>query len=496
MLKSIRENVLTLSDSLLKTQKSVAPEERPRTYRLFVMDAAFWSGMNTLQSGPFLAAFALAMGATNYEIGLITTIAFFGQLMQVPGIFMVQHFRKRRAISVICSSMARLMWLPIALIPFLFVDRGVTFMLQYILFYSLIGGIPIPSWHSLMKDAIAPQDMPAVLSRRASWSVGVALALTLAGGLFVDLWQRMVPEGPLYAYSILFLAGMAMGLMGIAAIWRLPEPAMQPGQEAALQLLLRPFRDANFLKFLKFVAPWNFTMQMAMPFFLVYLYTRLGFSVGLVTAIVAVGQLSQMFFVRIWSPLLSRYSNKSVISVSASFFLGSLLLWPLLTLPERHALTIPLAFFIFAINGLSMAGLLLGNFNLALKLSPTGQTHSYMTVYMLTVAVAATLAPMLGGTLSQFFAARELSLTLTWSDVSFNVSVSALSLRALDFLFIFAFFSGLFALYRLSRFHEEGEASKRKVMEALQGRLSASVRVATSVENLRRSFPYFPFNPR
>jgi hypothetical protein len=49
--------------------------------------------------GPFLASFVLALGASNYEIGLITSIAFIGEFMQIPGLFLLKTLRKRRAIA-------------------------------------------------------------------------------------------------------------------------------------------------------------------------------------------------------------------------------------------------------------------------------------------------------------------------------------------------------------------------------------------------------------
>ena len=49
-------------------------------------------GMGTLQGGVFLSAFALAIGASNYEIGLIATVTFLSQLMQLPGLFVLKTF--------------------------------------------------------------------------------------------------------------------------------------------------------------------------------------------------------------------------------------------------------------------------------------------------------------------------------------------------------------------------------------------------------------------
>lgn len=477
-------------DDLLRTQDQITPAERPRAYRLFVLDAGLWSGMNALQSGPFVAAFALAIGATNYEIGLIASMTFFGMMMQFPGIFLVQRFPRRRAIGVLLASTCRLLWIPVILIPFLFVDRGITFMLQFLFLSALIGGMAVPSWHSFMKDGIAPDDMPQVLSRRNVWAVIAALIATLAGGVFVDLWKAWAPDAPLYGYSILFFIAMLLGMGGVVAIYFLPEPRARIARDAkALDLLLRPFRDPHFVKLLKFAAPWTFAVQLSLPFFLVYLYKRLELSVSMVTLLVAVSQLSHIFFARVWSRLVQRFSSKSVLSVTYWVFLASLLLWPFLMLPEKHALTLPLAFLIYFLNGMAMSGIQLAAMTVSLKLSPAGQAHSYMTAYFSTLGFAAAVAPMLGGTLSNFLEARDISFSFA------RLGLPALNLREFDFLFLLSFAVGLFALYRLGRFREKGEVGERKVIEGLMGRLSASFRIATSPGTYRRLTLYllYPF---
>jgi hypothetical protein len=48
----------------------------PSNTRLIIFDGICTTAMNSFFVGPFLAAFALALGATHWEIGLISAIFF------------------------------------------------------------------------------------------------------------------------------------------------------------------------------------------------------------------------------------------------------------------------------------------------------------------------------------------------------------------------------------------------------------------------------------
>ena len=55
--------------------------------------------MNSFFVGPFLAAFALALGATHWEIGFISAIALPTMPMLLVGCHAVDRWKQRRAIA-------------------------------------------------------------------------------------------------------------------------------------------------------------------------------------------------------------------------------------------------------------------------------------------------------------------------------------------------------------------------------------------------------------
>jgi MFS family permease len=472
---------------LFQTQKQLSAREVRKGIRLVVVDGVCSMAMGTLLGGPFLAAFALALGASNYEIGLVAAIGFLSQPMQLIGLYLVKKFRKRRALNAICAGVSRLLGVFIIVIPVLFVKRGVSFLIQWLVLSALIGAIPGPAWNSLLRDIIPPKVLGRVFSRRMILGTALALVLTLLGGYFVDWWKVSFPDVALYAYSMLFLLGLLFGLVGAFAGSQLPEPTMRMEEDAPiLDLLTMPVKDGNFRQLLVYIATWNFAINMATPFFVIYMLKRIELSLFMVTVLLTVSQLTNLLFLRIWGRLADRYSNKSVLSVAGPLLLVAILMWSFTTLPERYFLTIPLLFLIHILSGMSLAGVALASTNIGLKLSPQGYAHAYLTVFGLAGAVTGGLAPLLGGVIADFFAFRELSLSLAWSSPARHVSIYALHFKALDFLFLIAFLVGLYSLHRLARVTEAGEVTESEVVEELVDEVVLPFRTISSIEGIRR----------
>ena len=279
----------------------------------------------------------------------------------------------------------------------------------------------------------------------------------------------------LEAYSVLFSIGILFGLAGVVAITRLPYPPMEGSHSESFRSLLRlPLRDAGFRPLLVFIALWNFSINLARPFFVVYMLERLMLPMRAVTALIVLEQLVFVLSVRVWGALRDRFSNKAVLSTSLPLAIAAVAAWSFTTLPERYALSIPLLIAIQIGIGLSLSAIPMSITNLALKQSAPGMTHAYMTMADLAGAPSGAIAPLLGGWMMDFFAGRHFALTLQWSNPSNQFSVHALSIRGLDFVFLIAAAAGLVASQWLALIPEPGET--RKILWEFKEELSLPFR--------------------
>jgi MFS family permease len=214
-----------------------------------------------------------------------------------------------------------------------------------------------------------------------------------------------------------------------------------------------------------------------------------------VLGLAMLSQIANVLFFQIWGRLADRFSNKSVLAITGPLFMLSILLFPFSTMPGFYVLTIPILVLIHALAGMSSAGVLLCTGNIALKLAPQGKATYYLAINALVSGVAATIAPILGGIAADWFGHRELRVTFTWTSdaVGRIVDVSAMNLRGLDFLFMFAVVLGMYALHRLAFVKEMGEVEKGVVLLEFYGLVWRSVRHVSNVAGIRHLF-HFPYS--
>src|SRR5215475_10373176 len=98
---------------------SSAPDlpDTTRTFRLLLYDALVSEAMSTLATGVFLTGFALALGASNLQIGLLAAVPSAVQFLQFPAVVLVERLRRRRAICVWASAAGRAFLIAAAAAP-------------------------------------------------------------------------------------------------------------------------------------------------------------------------------------------------------------------------------------------------------------------------------------------------------------------------------------------------------------------------------------------
>jgi len=478
-----------------KTQDSLTEEQVQSGLSYVIKDGIASQSMAILTGGAFLIAFAIKLGASNLVIGLLAAIGPLTQLLQLPSIFLVEKMRNRRAIVVVTAALSRLCWLLIALIPFLFGAKiGLGILLAALIAASAFGAVSGCSWNSWMRDLIPQNILGSFFSKRMRIATGVGIALSVCAAVYLDLWKKVFTKYEVYGYSILFLAGFAVGVLGLYYLYKTPEKRMPAVVEKSsiLKLLSKPFKDENFRKLIVFMCSWNFAVNLAGPFFMVYMLKRLGLSMSFIIGLSIVSQVLNFAFLKIWGKFTDSFSNKSVLAICGPLFILSILAWTFTTMPEKYILTIPLLIIIHVVMGLSSAGVSLASGNISLKLAPEGQATAYLATNTIVNSVAAGIAPILGGKFADFFSGRELAWTLKYTSRTGELSLPTLNLQQWDFFFALAFIIGLYSLHRLAMIKEVGEVEGKVVFGELITEVRSQVRTLSSVEGLRQmvSFPF------
>ena len=194
----------------------------------------------------------------------------------------------------------------------------------------------------------------------------------------------------------------------------------------------------------------------------------------------------------LWGRLGDRYGSRSVLQVTAPLFLACLLVWSVSGQPWLGEMLLPLLVILHVLMGVATAGVALATGTIAMKLSPIGRATSYLAANSVVTSVSASLAALAGGACSDFFAARELSLSITWKGPDTEVGFEALTFHSWTFFFALAFALGLIALRLLRAVKERGEVRETISRQQLVAEASRSLHSLSSVAGLHK-LARFPF---
>ncbi len=463
-----------------------------RSLRLMIWDGMLGSAMFALASGGFIAAFALELGANNLQIGVLVALPYITQVAQLPAILAVERFRKRKFIGLPASFITNLLWIPAGAVPLLMETpgSGAIFALMTIIgFRGIFASTWTTCWVSWMSDLVPKSVVGSYYGRRWVYVTATIAAVSLGASFFVNWWTSSVPFGaPVYAYSFLLIGGaLTLGISGPGILSAASEPLMAPAPDtgrSVVSTLVEPLRDRNFSHLVRFLFIWSFASNLALPFFAVYMLTKLGYSLPIVIGFTVLSQFTNILFMRVWGPFADKVGSKPVLSMSCSLYLLAILAWPFTTLPDPHRLTLPIITAIHFFAGIASAGVLLTVGTLALKVAPEGRETPFLGVASIATNVGIGVGPIAGGFLADFFNTHSFEIEMRWRTLTEVFDFPVIYLSGYDFLFVLAFILGLLSLNLLTALREEGEVPRSIALAELTAGAAPLSRLISSVPGL------------
>ena len=478
--------------TLFRPHESITDRQHQAGLRALKFQTIAASGADGLASGGFLAAFALILGASNVHIGIMTAIPFIMQPIQIAAVVVVERLRARKIVAVPSYLVSYVAWVPVAMIPFL-LDVPNPGAVTLLLFFIAIRGVGIAfvntSWTSWLRDMVPAGEMGGFFAQRLRVSTLAAAVTALVAAVYIDWWKGAVPESEVifgYSYAIL-LGSILLGFGSVGMMARIPEPLMARPEGARppiLRTLAAPLRDRNYLQLIKFLFASNLVAYLAVPFFAVYMLTRLELSLSLVVGLGVLSQIANVLFLRVWGAFVDRYASKVILSICSSLYFLVILAWTFTTMPDKHALTIPLLVILHALLGIASAGINVSTTTIRMKLAPQAQATAFLMAASLAANLGAGIGPLIGGAFIDFFSVRHLEVAIEWVDPTRSIDFPAIFLTGYDFLFAIAFVLGLFTLGILGRVREEGEVQNEVVMNQLMAQTRENLRSLNIVPGL------------
>ena len=469
----------------LKPQISLSEQEVNKGLSLVIVEGMTTEAMVVFTQGAFLIALALLMGASNFQIGLLSSLPIFTNVFQLVSIWLVRRFNNRRAISVVCSLIARL---PLLIIGFIVIyaanENAINFILFFLLFHYAFSSISGPSWNAWMKDLVPENKLGAFFSQRGRTSQILNVTLSIILALTVDYIKHHYARFELNMYGIMFIAGGIIGICGVFLLYKTPEPHSRLSQQNIFTLLKKPLTNSNFVKLLVFNAAWVFSINIAIPFFTVFMMKSLGLPLSYIISLTIISQVSSILTIRLWGKFADRYSNKTIITIGAPLYIFCMIGWCFAGIYTNSYANLALLSVIHVFMGLSNAGINLALTNIGLKLAPKQDAIVYLSAKNIIVGLFSFLAPLTGGILADYFSNRHLNITGQWKGPGLDKTVHLLLLNEWNFLFLIGALLALIAVQLLSRVKEAGEVQKDIVVKIMRTSIRSNIKENFIIGNL------------
>ena len=388
------------SEVAVKDDALISDEVR-QVIKMSVYESALSTTLTTLVGGAFLTGFALVMGASNFQIGLIAALPTLANLTQVFGSYIIAKTGKKKLLCFKSATLYRLVWAIIVLMP-LFILRGsltdirVWLFISAIALASIFASLAGVAWLSWITDLIPESIRGRFLSNRNAVGLSAAMVFALFGGQFIDRWKRIRPDvtWQSYGFSILFALGLLSGFIALLFLLRMPDSkrTMPKEDKPFFSALTLPLSDVNFRRFITFAAYWGFAVAFVSPFFSVYLIKQLNVAFSIIALLDLVNGVFNILSVRIWGKLTDRFGNKPLLficTIGASFFP---FFWLFAT--KGNYFTIWLA---YIIAGLSWSGIGINSAGLMMRLAPQENNTVYFAVFAAVTGFFSAVAPIVGG---------------------------------------------------------------------------------------------------
>jgi len=357
-----------------------------------------------LTSGAFFTGFALFLGATDFQLGVLAAIPLLAQVFQVPGAYLVEKTGWRRPLVGWFSVVSRSFWLPIALVPFLPGNHSMRWFMILYLLSSVVMNFAAAGWVAWMSAIVPSQIRGRYFGMRNRINGGINIAATLAAGLVIDAFKdRGLEQG---GYLTLQLVAVFAGLMAFRLILRQPDPGYRAEQLPPLgHYLLQPLRDANYRRIMLFHLYWMFAVSLAAPFFNAHLLKHMAWNFRSLALVGILFSVSNILFHTLWGKLVDRYGHKPILMTTAVGIVTLPLFYACCPWDARWPIYVNAIF-----GGICWAGNGLALFNLIMESLPASRRTMYVAVLAALSGFVNFAASVLSGWLADLLAGLRVEL--------------------------------------------------------------------------------------
>lgn len=383
----LQRNISLITAGGLWTYQLKAPVRRNLRWVWF--DGLFAQIVDSVTQA-YTSLFVLSLGGSSEQIGLMTALSSLGAaLVLLPGGALADRRERRRLIVLAGGTIARTMFLLLALLPIVFLGpAGVAAAIVLVVVRDSFTYMTLPAWTTLVAEIV-----PQAWRGRYFGSRNFVMALS---GIVVTLLagQLISRMGELRGYQLVLGLAWAAGMASTLSFSRVaadaPAPAQTQTASAASFSLREILSNRLFAAFALTAVAWNFSLNIAGPFFNVYIVEGLHGDAAAVGLLAAVNSLSLMPGQWLFGGLTDRWGPRRVQLLTGLLIPILPFAWIFVQAPWH-------IIFINLLSGVLWAGYLTASFSMLLSVTPEAQRPRFTAVYHMLVLTSLGAGAAVGG---------------------------------------------------------------------------------------------------
>jgi MFS family permease len=369
------------------------PEVARKNLSRYWYDGVFSAASDTIPIN-YLTLYLLALGANSSQVGVFSSLtSLAAAACLLPGALMVERYGHRKEVTVWFGGVgARFALLGLALLPLMFGGQGLIWAVIWLAtLRAALGNLAFPAWMSITGDIVPLEGRGRFFGSRNLVMSILAIIMTYLVGDFIT--RVGSPQG----YQLALILAFVVGMISTYFFWRIRDQQPHAAPNGSMSISLTGiWKDISaspvFLSFCFTAALWNFFINVAGPFFNVYMVQDLKFTASMVGLTAVSTSVSRMVLQKKVGELSDRWGPGAVQLVA-------MFLIPILPLAWLFIHELWQVVLLNVFGGALWGAFELVSFNLLLQLTPDAQRARYSAIYQIVVTLALAGGAALGSSI-------------------------------------------------------------------------------------------------
>jgi MFS family permease len=294
------------------------------------LKVSFWDGVfaSCMQgfTADYFIPYALALKASVGQVGMLTAFSnLTASVFQLRSADISGVLGGRKKTILIFVFLHLIMGLPIIFTPYLFRGFQVWALVIFVTLFNSFNAISGPVWLSLMSDHIPARSRGRYFGWRNKILGMIVTFSIFVSGFILHSFKNNILRGFLVIFGIAFICRF----ISWCFLSRMYEVPLKIKKEDYFSFrdFIKGIRTSNFGRFVLFVAGINFSVNLAAPFFSVFMLRDLKFNYITYTFLITTVSLASLLTIDRWGRSADKIGNIKVLRITSLFISSLPLFW-------------------------------------------------------------------------------------------------------------------------------------------------------------------------